>query len=638
MAVAAFRSTTKRSTLETDGASFSVSSRKGGHRRTKSFTDSSCAYLSDSSSSSGYKLKPFPGQPSSDSESDADGSCGNYTKGRPVMTQVRCEPRYMSQLQRQTDEPRGYESASSSISKQRRSPSYQNLSQISKQSVPSVADGGGGNYTAGRSVMTEVRHEPRYMAQLQRRIDEPRGYESASSSSISKHRRSSSYQDLCQISKQSVSRDRKKSENKHVAEDQSEMQEVEERTIRAVHAQTKPYERDPPAGDADNVGLYAMMRAEVQRAVEDLKKEFQQSLGERLSNSQISEGSLENIVKPVDGELTEDASDISNVYAARLHQSEQRARELRLQLEEEERRSADIAKSVGKLHLDTGSIRARKSRRGTDRQMVSKSLDEDARRYFEECVGILKLENSEAEESFSDGPSSAHLQQNISFLSKGHAIQSSPPQESPLKQNDMDHLIMDKKPTKIKTRPVNDDGVVMPWLDWECDRDANSITSRQEDPKFQQISKELSSISDIPTSDGSVIGSVSGYKRADWRCLSSTLNINPRQSVQTYRNEPSFDSDNEIFTSEIDQLPSSQLQSSIGSGGHFTGNLKLMKMVECSSITKEVRSIHLEDTNRISKSMDKTASVLVSDDILSQRKLYRSRIAQGRLLLCGGKS
>ncbi|KAJ7531619.1 hypothetical protein O6H91_14G051400 [Diphasiastrum complanatum] len=479
MAVAAFRSTTKRSTLETDGASFSVSSRKGGHRRTKSFTDSSCAYLSDSSSSSGYKLKPFPGQPSSDSESDADGSCGNYTKGRPVMTQVRCEPRYMSQLQRQTDEPRGYESASSSISKQRRSPSYQNLSQISKQSVPSVADGGGGNYTAGRSVMTEVRHEPRYMAQLQRRIDEPRGYESASSSSISKHRRSSSYQDLCQISKQSVSRDRKKSENKHVAEDQSEMQEVEERTIRAVHAQTKPYERDPPAGDADNVGLYAMMRAEVQRAVEDLKKEFQQSLGERLSNSQISEGSLENIVKPVDGELTEDASDISNVYAARLHQSEQRARELRLQLEEEERRSADIAKSVGKLHLDTGSIRARKSRRGTDRQMVSKSLDEDARRYFEECVGILKLENSEAEESFSDGPSSAHLQQNISFLSKGHAIQSSPPQESPLKQNDMDHLIMDKKPTKIKTRPVNDDGVVMPWLDWECDRDANSITSRQ---------------------------------------------------------------------------------------------------------------------------------------------------------------
>ncbi|XP_024517451.1 cylicin-2-like [Selaginella moellendorffii] len=216
----------------------------------------------------------------------------------------------------------------------------------------------------------------------------------------------------------------------------------------AVHAQLKPM--DPPAGDVDEADLYGVMREEVRKAVADLKAEIEQSLEKDMLTLVASKGDVAE-------------SDVRQKYAEKLEQSEIRTQELLSQLAKEEETRHELAKLVkGRPSHDKPAEQPkRKTRRGVEeRATISKALDEEAQKYFEEFASIS---TSETEESLDGRPSKSGKRPVAQSSRNATSHRKSPSRKQvPSRSEEFPRW-------KTGAVAVNTDGVVTPWLDWETD-------------------------------------------------------------------------------------------------------------------------------------------------------------------------
>ncbi|KAL6518031.1 hypothetical protein OROMI_033732 [Orobanche minor] len=189
-----------------------------------------------------------------------------------------------------------------------------------------------------------------------------------------------------------------------------------EKIIRAVYAQKAEH----PTEDVANGGLYEAMRKELRYAVEELRTELNQAMG---MNQKALAG----------GDCLRSDHDFSRTrakYATKLEQLEQHKQDL-------------LAEMVNELPYSRPSALTQKPSRtrkkSSDRSRVSKNLVEEAERYFEDFIcNVEDTDISSFDGERSEG-SSTLLRE--AETCKTHA--------------------------GFTSRPVEMDGVILPWLQWE---------------------------------------------------------------------------------------------------------------------------------------------------------------------------
>ncbi|CAK7336642.1 unnamed protein product [Dovyalis caffra] len=219
-----------------------------------------------------------------------------------------------------------------------------------------------------------------------------------------------------------------------------------EGTIRTVYAQKKA---EHPTGDDLNSGLYEAMRKELRHAIEEIRMELEQSMGK--TNTDCSQSGKSDVFQA--------GSTIRRNHATKLEHSEKRKQDLLAKLLLEEQHGRDISKIVKELLSDPKNtvvekpLRARK--RSNDRSRMSKRLTEEAEKYFEDF--ILNVEDTDI--SSLDGERS-DTSSTLGGITKTETFQS---------------------PVISKPYPVEMDGVVLPWLQWETSNDASSLALKNKE-------------------------------------------------------------------------------------------------------------------------------------------------------------
>ncbi|KAJ6882428.1 hypothetical protein NC651_028888 [Populus alba x Populus x berolinensis] len=219
-----------------------------------------------------------------------------------------------------------------------------------------------------------------------------------------------------------------------------------ERTIRTVYAQKKA---EHPTGEDMNSGLYEAMRKELRHAVDEIKMELEHSRGK--TNADCLQSGKSNVFQA--------GSTIRRNHAAKSEQSEKRKQDLLAKLLLEEQRGRDISKIVKELLSDPKNTveekpsRARK--RSNDRSRMSKRLTEEAEKYFEDF--ILNVEDTDI--SSLDGERS-DTSSTLGGITKTETFRS---------------------PVISKSRPVEMDGVALPWLQWETSNDASPLSMKNKE-------------------------------------------------------------------------------------------------------------------------------------------------------------
>ncbi|KAL3698837.1 hypothetical protein R1sor_012913 [Riccia sorocarpa] len=390
----------------------------------------------------------------------------------------------------------------------------------------------------------------------------------------------------------------------------------EEKTIRAVHTQNK----EPSARDLDAVSLYDAMRAEMRRAVSDIRHEIEQSLSKELGITSSPFAGLR--ISIPETSTTEDAdsrvAELHREYAAELEQSEKRAQELWSQLAEEERRCLDIVKFVKGLVPTPSGHRPKLQPRASppakllgpviDKQLVSKSLDEDAQRFFEECIS--GLDPMSVNDTLSLGFSK---QENLSPTWCVKDVSFSPKKDIIVRTTEKKTLVLEplisfcaqieqtgkragKSKATIFSKPtVNDDGLVLPWLQWETDLELLPRGYQLKDQDEEEI----------------IATFAAGTSRAS-TSPRSAIQRDSRQRLKDKEDEHSLDLS--LGVSGLGSLSTGE------SSSWKTKDSSYTKMVGVSSIYERGR-----DEGRV----DVETFVL-------QRMWLRQRIKQGRILLCGG--
>ncbi|KAJ7543822.1 hypothetical protein O6H91_09G053700 [Diphasiastrum complanatum] len=563
MAVAAFRSTTKRScrisSSESDGTSSPDSpSTKRGLMRMKSLPIASSRYLSDSSSRLEYnRSRSLSRHLPSDSESEVDGGYSSSTKGR--------------------------------------------------HGIP----------------------------EFKRRSEESSNPRNDFHRSSTRYRRLASHQELAQVSRQGVSRFGKRDADRKVSGDQLEMHEVEERTIRAVHAQMKSLERDPPSGDILDVNhIYAVIREEVQRAVAGIRKELEESVEKDRMAACFERSFKSSHLESVNAEAIKLSSGISNPSAAKFLQSKERAQELRWQLEEEERRVVDLANSVDGLHLHKGSVR-RCTHDGADKQLYSSLLEEDAHTYFKECVSIVNLETPEAQKDCTDGKPFSYVKAKRQDGDRHDVV---PPE---VQATIEDFGIVGRECKKVKRRPVNVDGIVMPWLD--CDWNADSLfpllEGKEDDSKLSKEEFCSNGASNTPHTQNrtevqcslSIAKALTNQQEQAHKNSQKVQSLKPQAFLKTKEQCPAYL--NNAISDSLRELDSYQ----INGPAIRLHETKAAKMAQTSSATSATSTASfMQFTGKIASPQD-NENRFGADNILLQRRRFKSKIAHGGMLLCGGK-
>ncbi|KAH7280761.1 hypothetical protein KP509_36G013300 [Ceratopteris richardii] len=236
---------------------------------------------------------------------------------------------------------------------------------------------------------------------------------------------------------------------------------VEEKTIQAVYAQMKSLHHDPPVGDVGMIDFLDAMKSEVRRAVSDIRKELEESV---QKNSQTpSARRTENVAEPQGTNIIQAVANIRKEYTAKLQESEKKVRELWSQIAVEERRCLELSKIVKELQIQSPKVvqtstennssnRRRPLRRknSAEKQIELKSLDEEAQKYFDECVSISSYN--------CQGDSDDSMQE------KGHGLLRREREVSAIS------FVSRKNGNEdtLKT-PVGSDGVVLPWLQWDAE-------------------------------------------------------------------------------------------------------------------------------------------------------------------------
>jgi len=299
---------------------------------------------------------------------------------------------------------------------------------------------------------------------------------------------------------------------------------VEEKTIRAVHTQTKVqtlcynclYDvsssaevstdvastgglkankvqantMEPPSGEIDAINVHSAMRAEVRQAVAEALHELEQSVGKDLQGHSLSGNNKFQGI----------SNDVRKEYADKLEQSERKVQELLSQLAVEERRCLDLVKLVKDLILhEQEALQAQRRSSALfkdDRDIMRKSLDEEAQRYFEECVSIAKLESigadslmasqekdilsTENEEPF-DWPVETDSDSMFCHDDMPQVTQREDHTRKLSSQDFSEALLVGKSGGKTKDcAPLGDEGMLLPWLDWEPEVDTLNRKERVE--------------------------------------------------------------------------------------------------------------------------------------------------------------
>ncbi|KAG6544919.1 hypothetical protein Mapa_013611 [Marchantia paleacea] len=576
MAVAAFKSTTKRSCNIGGGnpadGSYMPSEldtpTRGRHRRSRSFSDFSSRYFSDSGSlaESSYshldsifnKARASTRHQSSDSESDADSVYSRYTA----------------------------RSRSSAVSEYGGSARYRAQTGNTKGTRQ-------GGLRRSSSNLTE--------------------------SSLSGLRRSSSSRDLSRDHSDSPMEPYYRRGYRHGDDQASRDHPEEEKTIRAVHTQKK----EPSARELDAITLYDAMRAEMRKAVSDIRNEIEQSMSKELVvPSSPFPGGLRITIpgsSAADG-VDSTVADIRREYAAKLEQSEKRAQELWSQLAVEERRCLDLVKVVKELVPGQPGSRSKPQPRApppskpfmgpdVEKQLVSKSLDEDAQRFFEECIS--GLDPMSANDSLSISFGKKEMQSPTWSLKD---VSFSPQKKDMVRTSEKKTLVLEplisfcaqieqtgicagkSKTTFFQKTILNDDGLVLPWLQWETDLEFL--------PQEYHV-KDKDEEEDI----------IATFTAGTSRALTSPTSSVRRESRQRSKEKQDSQSlDLSLGVSGLGCLPNgeSSCWKSIDFG--------YMKNVAVSSIYERGR-----DDGRVDV-----------EKFVLQRMWLRQRIKQGRILVCGG--
>lgn len=216
-----------------------------------------------------------------------------------------------------------------------------------------------------------------------------------------------------------------------------------ERTIRAVYAQKKT---EHPTGDEVNSGLYEAMRNELRHAVEEIRIDIEQAM-EKTKKSVPRNDCLES---------NNTVSSIRKSYGTQLEQSEKRKQDLLAEIVLEDQRGKELSKIVKELLPDPKNntvlekpSRARK--RSNDKSRMSKQLTEEAEKYLEDFISNVE----DTDISSFDGERSDSSSTLGGIIKPKNRLRETESFQTPARSN--------------SSVPVEMDGVVLPWLQWETD-------------------------------------------------------------------------------------------------------------------------------------------------------------------------
>lgn len=234
-----------------------------------------------------------------------------------------------------------------------------------------------------------------------------------------------------------------------------------ERTIRAVYAQKKT---EHPVGDDVNGGLYEVMRKELRHAVEEIRMDLEQAMEKTKTSGLASDDSFQS----KNSDVHQAVSTIRRNYTTKLERSARRKQDLLAEILLEEQRGKELSKIVKELIPDpknTAVIEnpSRTGKRTNDRSRMSKQLTEEAEKYFEDFISNVE----DTDISSVDG------ERSDSSSTLGGIIKS---------RNPVIHCggtETFQSPVRSTPLPVEMDGVVLPWLQWETSNDVSPLSCKK---------------------------------------------------------------------------------------------------------------------------------------------------------------
>ncbi|XP_077236591.1 uncharacterized protein LOC143878173 [Tasmannia lanceolata] len=230
-----------------------------------------------------------------------------------------------------------------------------------------------------------------------------------------------------------------------------------EKTIRAVYAQKKS---EHPTEDGVENGLFEAMRKEFRHAVEQIRTELEQVMVKTpamLANSDCLESKGPDVIQAI--------AEIRKNYTTKLEQSENRTKDLLAELAVEEQRGHEFSNIVRELLPEQKQFAmpgkpSRTRKRSNDRSRVSKRLTEEAEKYFEDFIS--NVEDTDLS-SFDGEKSDASSTVGGSRKSRDPAVIQCVKSE------------IVGNPARASSLPVEMDGVVLPWLQWETSNDSSPL-------------------------------------------------------------------------------------------------------------------------------------------------------------------
>ncbi|KAJ6317247.1 hypothetical protein OIU76_012898 [Salix suchowensis] len=178
----------------------------------------------------------------------------------------------------------------------------------------------------------------------------------------------------------------------------SSFSEAEERTIKAVSEQMQSFQGDN-LGDGTSSHIYETVRSEVRRAIADIQNDLESTI--QRSNTTAFALANVNDIPPdlVNPSAVELVLDIRREYAKKLEQSQERARKLRADLAVEEHRGLELSRILKEVLPHPKMSNVQKPRAGRkssiERSKVSKRLTDEAMTYFDECVSLSTFDSSD---------------------------------------------------------------------------------------------------------------------------------------------------------------------------------------------------------------------------------------------------
>ncbi|PWA50208.1 hypothetical protein CTI12_AA427050 [Artemisia annua] len=276
-----------------------------------------------------------------------------------------------------------------------------------------------------------------------------------------------------------------------------------EKTIRAVYAQKK---MDHPTGDDTDSGIYEAMRKELRSAVNEIRIELEQTMERKPSALSVHDRLYSN---------KSDNTSRKN-FTPKLKQPEPRGQDgykiVREVLPEPKRNASAQRVSYPR-------------KRSNDRNRVSKRLNEEAEKYFEDFISNIE------DTDFS------------SF--DGERSDTSSSLVGPTKQNG--------SPAGCNSVPVEMEGINLPWLKWDGNDGVPPVTQNTMPPPATPKSKLWDPSQDLKLIQEQVNGSSSGY--GSWDPKITTANsTNARGSKFKETKVARFDMDKYLELEKTEEL------------------------------------------------------------------------------------